>query len=168
MLVKYLYVFGKGMEHEEGTKSAGTVHQEADLVKQQHSLTNASASSNGDGLISIKAESLDVKALRVQLAILRGLKNKLQSLNNDMLDLGCTLGAGKHAVHADELSVLSEAALKFLVTVRTFISQYDRSSLDADEATAGLATIRKLIMAANIHVDGGRLKIKQLKPLLQV
>lgn len=166
-LNRYFYVFNKGVHKSEGTEDNSEITSSSDLNKaQMKSLMDAA---NGKALLDIKVENPAILKLKEKCAALQSAKKVVQEQLCKLADTHAELKAKKLSHHGDVDALLNEVAAilekvgEFMKELRETLPVAMHHSVDADEAKKLLPALELLSEKALVHIDGMKLKWRQMK-----
>jgi hypothetical protein len=167
-LNRYFYVFNKGIQKREGTEERNELSSSSDISKNQaKALMDAAA---GKNVLAIKVENPSFLALREKCAALQSAKKVFQEQLNKLADTHAELKAKKliqpHNGVAELLDGVADILAKgddFLKQIREALPAAMHHSVDADEAKALLPSLEAIIAKALVHIDGMKMKHRQMK-----
>jgi len=161
-LHQYFYVQALGLKRSQGSEESSSLTQEAELNKQKlQGLLEAPP-------VDIKYEHEHILDLKQKVTVLNTAKVKLQTLILQAADQHADLKAKKLATVsatelAKEVTKQLEAGQSFLSELRDMVSILKRETFDEEGAKQVLLNIELLEQKACIHIDGIKMKLRQMK-----
>lgn len=164
-LNRYFYVHNQGIKKSEGTEDSSSFVATGDVAKNKlQSLVDAARGQDVD----IKMEAPVLVELKSKCYVLQSGKLKLQSALTQASDCLAELKA-RDTTHDSfgelikEVGTCLEAGYTFLSEIRDSLPLMQSHKVDGDQAKAFMPKVDALTQKTLVHIDGLKLKQRQMK-----